>query len=126
MGPGAAKEQDITLRVPQLEATQTVIRILERLRELDISRCILSSQRIRIRNIQVSVPASCRLPPAVWEWIDANVLEKTHRPAAPHDAEEEVVAKACEHDLKAKAVAIERERSRDVSHDEERRATGDC
>lgn len=83
-----------------LETAQTVMSILEWLREVDISRCELSRQRVRIRNQEISVPASCRLPPVVWEWIYTDTLEQDHGATPAHDAKEEIVAKSLKGDLK--------------------------
>lgn len=100
------------------------MRVLEWLRELDISRCKLSRQRVRIRNEKISVPASCRLPPVVWEWIYTDVLEHDHCATPAHDTKEEIVSKSLKGDLEPKPVAIERKCSRRVLHNEEGRDAG--
>jgi len=68
--------------------------ILEWPREFDISRCKLSRQRVRIRNVEVSVPAGpafLDVSLGVRQWIYANVLEHDHRGTPLDNAEEDVV-----------------------------------
>src|SRR5437763_6245416 len=100
----ATEEQDVTVGVLELEAAQTVMSILEWFREFDISRRKLSVQRLRIRNIEISVPASCRVPPIVREWIYLDTLEHDHCATAAHNAKEKIVARYLKGDLKAKPV----------------------
>jgi len=123
--PRTAKEQDVTVQVLELEATQTVIGIYEWSREFDISRRVLGRQHIRIRNVKIRVPASCRLPPVVWHRLYTDILKHQHCATAAYDTEEEIVAEACEYDLEPKPIAIERKRSSDVTHDEEWRDASD-
>ncbi len=75
------------------------------------ARSKLGRQRIRIRDIKVSVPAGSRLSLVVRQWIDANVLKHDHRTASAYDAEEEVVVtRPLEGDLKSKPVSVKRKR----------------
>src|SRR6266404_3830177 len=98
--------------------------IFEWFREFDISRCKLSRQRVRIRNVKVSVPASSRLPPVVWERIHTDTLEHDHCATAAYDAKKGIVGRLLKSDLKPKPVAIERKCSRRVLDNEERRDAG--
>src|SRR5262245_16095140 len=98
--------------------------VLEWFRELDISGCELRRQRVRIRNVDIGVPSSPRLPPVVWEGIHTDILEHDHRATPAHDAEEDIVGRPLKEDLEPKPVAIEGKGSRHVSHDEERRDAG--
>jgi len=54
-----AEEQDVAVRVLELETTQAVMGVLQWLGKLDIARRKFGRQRIRIRNVKVSVP-TCR------------------------------------------------------------------
>src|SRR3954462_2472484 len=116
--PGAAEKQDITIGIPELKPTQTVIRVLQRLRKLNIARCKLRRQSVGIRNVEVSVPASGGLSLVVWQRSHTNVLEHDHRAAPAYDTEEGIVSRPLKCDLKSKLVAIERKRCYDILHDE--------
>src|SRR5437667_2841346 len=97
--PRTTEEQDIAVDVLELETTQTVMRVLEWLGKLDIARSKFGRERIRIRDIQVSVPAGCRVSLAVRQWSDLNGLEHEHRTASANDAEEDIVRRPLKGDL---------------------------
>ena len=52
-----AKEQHVSVGVLEFESTQTIIVVLERLKELDTTRKEFGRQRVRIGDLEVSIPA---------------------------------------------------------------------
>ena len=114
--------------VLDLKSPQTVIVDFEWCKKLDITRREFCGQCIRIWNMKVCVPAgnaffdiSC----VVRHGIDADLLEHDHRRPALDDAEENVVlAGPLKRDVEAEAIAIKRQRGRDIPDDEERRDPG--
>src|SRR5204862_7055057 len=111
------------------ESTQAIIGIFEWFGKLDIARRELCRQRVRIRDIEVGVPAgdaffdvSC----VVRYWIDTDALEHDHRSAALDNAKEDVVRfGSLKRDSEPETVTIKREGDGDIVHNEERRNAGD-
>src|SRR5690349_1217046 len=99
--------------------------VFECFRKCDVARRKLRRKRIRIRNVNVSIPAGRGLSLVVWDWVYTDCLEHDHCTPSAHDAEEGVVGGFLKGDLKPKLVAVERKRCRCVSYDEKRRDTGD-
>src|SRR5258707_3265319 len=93
--------------------------VFEWFRKLDMARRKFGRQRIRIRNVKVSVPTCRGLSIVVREWIYTDVLEHDHRAAPAHDAKERIVSGLLKGDLKSKLVAIKRKCCGSVMHDEE-------
>ena len=117
--PRTTEKQDVAIAVLELEPTQPVMSVLEWFRKLDIARRKFGRQRIRIRNVKVSVPTCRWLSLVVREWIYTDALEHDHRATPAHDAKEWIVSGLLKGDLKSKLVAIKRECCRGVMHDEE-------
>src|ERR1041384_137871 len=125
----AARKKNIPIRVPELEPTQAITRILDWHKKLDIAGRELCRQRIRIGDVDVRVPAGNALfdvPCVVRHWSHADFLEHEHRAAALNNAEKDIVRFGpLKCDLKPETVAIKSQRGRDILHDEERRNAGD-
>src|SRR5215212_641216 len=119
------EKQNILVSVLEFESTQTVIVVLQWLSELDIPRREFCCQRVRIGDVEVSVPAGpafLDISLVVRQWIDANVLEHDHRGTPLDNAEEDVVrGGSLERDVEPETVAIKRQRGGDIPGDEERR-----
>ena len=123
--PRSAEEEDVSVRVLELEPTQAIVVVTESAKELHAPRRVFLRQRVRIGNVDVGVPSRPAFPDVarvVGRGIHSNVLEHDHRGAALDDAEEEIVRLGpLKGDLEAEPVAIERERLRDAPDDEEGR-----
>src|SRR5947207_2436024 len=102
------EKQDVAIGVLELETTQTIVRVLERFRKLYIARSEFGRQRIRVRNVKVSVPASDTffdVSRVVRQWVYANVFKHDHRTASLNDPEEDIVRRwPLEGDLESKLV----------------------
>src|SRR5918992_5969456 len=96
---GTTEKQNVSVGVLELESTQAVIVVLEWLRKLDIARREFCCQRVRIGDVEVSVPAGPAffdVSLVVRQWIYANVLEHDHRGTPPDDAEKDRQDRALE------------------------------
>lgn len=93
--------------------------VFEWFRKLDTTRRKFGRQRIRIRNVKVSVPTCRGFSLVVREWIYTDDLEHDHCATPAYDAKEWIVSGLLKSDLKSKPVAIKRECCRCVMHDEE-------
>src|SRR5262249_34505086 len=118
-------KQNVAVSVFEFESTQTIIGILEWFGKLDIARREFRCQRVRIRDIEVRVPAGDAffdVTRVVRHRIDADVLEHNHRSAALDNAEEDVVRFGpLKRDVEPETVAIERQRGGNILDDKERR-----
>src|SRR5262245_45313420 len=119
------EKQNVAVNVLKFESTQAIIGIFERFEKLDIAHRELCRQRVRIRDMEVGVPAGDALfdvSRVVWHRIDADVLEHDHRSAASYNAEEDVVRFGpLKRDVEPETVAIKSQGGGDIAHDEERR-----
>src|SRR5437868_7508043 len=123
-----SEEQNVTVGILEFESTQSVMCIFEWLGKLDSARRKFRSQRVRIGNINISVPwraAQAYVPRVIRHRLGADCLEKDHRPAALHDSEKKVVGLSLKCDLKPELVAIKRKRSCNIFHDKTRRYPAD-
>jgi len=93
--------------------------VFEWFRKLDIAGRKFHCQRIRIRNIKISIPTCRGLSHVVREWIYINALEHNYRAAPARDAKEWIDSGLLKGDLKSKLVAIKRESCCCIMHDEE-------
>lgn len=114
-----ADKQYIPISVLELEAPQTVTRVLERYGKGNPSHGKPCRQRIRLRHIEVSIPSGLRLTLAVGNRFYPDRLDHDHRPIAAHNCEEWVVRGLLKGDLTLEDIAIERECDRNVFHDKE-------
>src|SRR5262245_48644358 len=125
----STKEKNVAVEIPELEASQTINRITQRLGELDAPRQELPGQCVWIGNLEIRIPASDTLTNiscVIRHWLDADTLEHDHRGAALNDAEEDVVRLwSLKTDAEAETITIERESGGHVPHDEERRNASD-
>ena len=128
---GATEEQYISVSVLDLKSPQTIIAIfaiLDRFKKLDITRGELCRQCIGVRNIKICVPAGNALfdiSCVVRYGIHTNVFQNDHRRTSLDNAEEDVVITGpLKRDVEPEAVAIKRQRRRDILYDEEWRNAG--
>src|SRR5687767_7500549 len=119
-----AEVQHVTVGVLYLESTQIVRIVVEGFPEFDVSRCEFRRQRIWIGNVDVGVPGGKSLfdvPCVIRHRLDADVLEHDASAPSRHYPEEDVVwLRALKHDVEPKPVDIKRNRSGNVSRNEER------
>ena len=117
------EEQYISVSVPDFKSPQPIIVVLEWLKKLNITRRKLCRQRIRIRDIKVSVPAGDSffdISFVIGYGINTNVLQHDHRPAPLNNGEEDVVVtRPLKRDVEPETVAIKRQRYGNILYDEE-------
>src|SRR5215213_2912569 len=97
----AAEEQNVSIRVLELEASKAVVRVLEWLGELNAARQVLCRQCIGIRHLDVGVPPRSRIPCMVRDGCDADILEHNHGAFASNDTKEGIVTGFIEGHIKA-------------------------
>src|ERR1700752_677433 len=125
-----AEEQTIAINVLDHEASETIIIVRQRHCETNATRSELRRQRVRIRDLEISIPTAGWLTVVVWDRFDDDLstvrnltqrLEHDHRPITADNAEEFVVrCRASKRNFKPQHIAIERKRCRNIGDDKER------
>ena len=123
--PGSAEEQDVAVRVANLEAAETIVGILERHAEgcATIGKSIgkFGGERIRVWRIDEGIPPHVGMTLGVRQRRDVFLgLDEDLRSVAADDGEKRVSIRLLESRLKAKLVAVKSDGLIDVADDEER------
>ena len=119
MLPRSPEEQGVVVRVADLEATQTVVGVLERFAEGDVPLGKFDGKRIGILNVDEGVQTQVVMTLVVWLRRDtAFRFNEDLRSVAADDGEERVPIGRLESCLETKLVAIKGDGLRDVADDE--------
>src|SRR5277367_576334 len=119
--PWSTEEQDVAVRIANLEPAQTIVSIFERHAERCSTIGKFSGERIRICYIDVGIPSHIRMARVVRQRRNVFLgLDEYLRSIAADDREKRVSIRLLESRLKAKLVAVKSDSLIDVADDEER------
>src|SRR5258705_7139992 len=118
----APEKKNVPVGVHEFESTQTIIVVLEWLGKLDVARQEFCCQRVRIGDVEVSVPARpafLNVSLVVRQGFYTHILDHDHRATPLHNAEKDVVrVGALKRDLEPETVAIKQQRGGGLLCDE--------
>jgi len=116
-----AEEQDVAVRVANLEAAQTVVRILKRYAECCAVIGKFDGERIGVWCIDEGIPPHGGMPLGVRQRRRVFIgVDQELRTVASDDSEKRISIRLLESRLKAKLVAVKRDGLIDVTDNEER------
>jgi hypothetical protein len=115
-----SKKQNVAIGILKLESSQSVVRVLQRYREVSTSRRKLCGQRIGIRDAEEGIPSGLWLTSAIRERLYTDRLDHDHRRITTENCKKGLVSRLLKGDLKPELVAIVRHCHGNVRHDEER------
>jgi len=119
--PWSTEEQDVFVRVANLEPAKTIVGILERHAECGSTIGKFGGERVRVWCIDEGIPPHRGI--ALWVRQRRRVcigLDEDLRSVAAYDGEKRVAIRLLESCLKAKLVAVKSDGLIDVADDEER------
>jgi hypothetical protein len=117
----STEEQDVAVRIADLEAAKTIVGMLERHTECCSMIGKFDSERVRVRCIDEGVPPHGRI--ALWVRQRRRVFvgfDEDLRSVSTHDGEKRILIRLLKSCLKAKLIAIKSDGFIDVADDEER------
>lgn len=113
-----AKENDVTVRIANLESAQAVMSILQGLAEYRAQPGKLGGQGIGVGSIDEGVPSYRRMSIRIRRRRNVLLrLQENLRASAADDREERILARLLKPGLEAKFVAIESDGPNDVTDD---------
>ncbi len=123
--PRPTKEQDVAVRVANLEAAKSVVGVLERHAEscCTIGKMIgeFGGERIRVWRIDEGIPPHVGMASGVRQRFYAFLgLDEDLRSVAPDDGGKRVSIRLLPSRLKTKLIAVKSDGSIDIADDEER------
>ncbi len=121
-GSRTTEKQNIAVRVSELEAAQSLPRVLEGCAENRAAIDKFGGKSIRVWRKDKSIPPHGWMTLGIWQrWYVPLRLQEYLRPIAANDGEERISIWLLKCNLESKLLAIERDGSTDVADDEERR-----
>src|ERR1035438_2683866 len=119
--PWSAEEQDVSVRITNLEASKTVVGILKRYAKCRSTIRKFDGERIEVWRVNVSIPPHEGMALGVRQRCRVFIgLDEDLRSVAADDGEKRISIRLRESRLKAKFVAVKSDGLIDVAHDEER------
>lgn len=116
----SAEEQDVAIRIGDLEAAQTVVRILKRCAECCAMIGEFSGERIGVWRVDISVPSHGGMTLGVGQGRHVFFgFDEELRSVAAEDGEKRIPVRLLEPDLKTKLAGVEGDGLIDVAYDEE-------
>jgi len=116
--PRAAEKRHMAVRVSDLEAAQTVGRILEGIAERGAAPGELRCQSVGIRRVAIGVPSHRRIAPGIGQRRDSAGLEEQQRTVAADNPEKWLLIRFLEPGLKPEPFLIEGDGLLDAAYDE--------
>jgi hypothetical protein len=117
----AAEEEDVPIRICDLESTQPIVSILERFAERGAMADELGSECIRVGYIEIGIPSRPRIALWIRKRIAAS-LDEERRTVSADNRKKWVLfgrGRFLKRHLESERVSVERDGSMHVLHDEE-------